>query len=210
MIEVISIKECFGKTDDYKTLKITDPRLQWNNMPQLAAKLSTEGVRVQCADATFVLPLSLVNRILGDLTELNIPTAQTDETLIDNEEKLLSSEQSDKIPVIDCVKLIKPDSGECANTYLLLSLACGYVIIGVSRTALQPTLPEQQWSKLALLPPPSSLFFDAATFDDVDKKWVLRIKADIDFSLFPWHIKRQCVTALVSWIDEKYLEEIDV
>lgn len=204
-IEVMSIRECFGKTDNYESFKITDPRLQWDNTPQLAAKLSTEGVRIQCAEASFVLPLQLVNRILGDLLTLNQNLSQ------DSKDQVIEGKQTaDKIPVIDCVKLIYPERNLSANTYLLLSLSCGYVVIGVNRTTLQPTLSSQQWSLLKLLPPPSSLFFDAATFDETEKKWVLRVKTEIDFSQFPWKIKRLLVSSLMGWIETTALESNDL
>ena len=199
IIEVVDAKEFFGKIAKYQGIKIADTQLRWNNMPQLVTQLSAEGVRIYCGQMTCVLPLSLVSRIIGDLSDLNHK--------IESSKSLKPEiEGTKKIPIINCVKLLNPLENSQATNYILLSIPDGRVIVGVSRAVLQPMLPPEKWSPLTLLPPDSALFFDAATFDETEKKWVLRVKTDIDFSKFPWHIKRLIATALTGWIEPKILE----
>lgn len=200
VVEVVDAREFFSNTpDEYESLQLVDPQSRWDNLPQLAAKLSTEGVRIQCGHLAYVLPLALVNRILGDgievdkLSELANPTDETE--LFEQQGK------KGKIPVIDCVKLFNQSDHKPSSCHILLTFPCGHVVIAVHRAELQPTLPAQQWLPLTLLPPPAVLLFDAATFDDVEEKWVLRVKDQIDFAQFPWSLKRLVVASLITWME---------
>ncbi len=202
VVEVIDAREFFSNITNYKTdepLRLVDPQSRWDNLPQLASKLSTEGVRIQCGRLAYVLPLVLVNRILGDgieadkLSQLANPGDETE--LFEQQGK------QGKIPVIDCVKLFNQSDQKPSSCHILLTFPCGHVVIAVHRAELQPTLPLQQWLPLTLLPPPAALLFDAATFDDVEEKWVLRVKEQIDFAQFPWSLKRLVVASLITWMD---------
>ncbi|BAP56486.1 hypothetical protein THII_2189 [Thioploca ingrica] len=200
VIEVVDAKEFFNNVlNEYESLPLVDPQSRWDNLPQLATKLSTEGVRVQCGHLAYVLPLALVNRILGDWAEVDKLAELADPT---DETKLFEQQgKTGRIPVIDCAKLFNQSDNEPTNCHILLTLPCGHVVIAVHRAKLQPTLPSQQWLPLTLLPPPASLLFDAATFDDGEKQWVLRVKERIDFAQFPWNLKRLVVASLITWME---------
>jgi chemotaxis signal transduction protein len=203
VVEVVDAKEFFINKPTYhndESLQLIDPQSRWDNLPQLSAKLSTEGVRIQCGQLAYVLPLALVNRILGDGIEVDRLTGLTDPT--DEVDQLFEQQgKNGKIPVIDCVKLFNQSNHKPSSCHILLTFPCGHVVIAVHRAELQPTLPSQQWLPLTLLPPPAALLFDAATFDDVEEKWVLRVKERIDFAQFPWNLKRLVVASLITWME---------
>jgi CheW-like domain len=202
VIEVVDAKELFNNVpNEYESLQLVDPQSRWDNLPQLAAKLSTEGVRVQCGHLAYVLPLALVNRILGDLVKVDKLTELADPTKTDETELFEQQKKPGRIPVIDCAKLFNQLDNEPTHCHILLTLPRGHVVIAVHHAKLQPTLPSQQWLPLTLLPPPVALLFDAATFDDVEKQWVLRVKERIDFSQFPWNLKRLVVASLITWME---------
>lgn len=202
VIEVVDAKEFFNNVpNEYESLQLVDPQSRWDNLPQLAAKLSTEGVRVQCGHLAYVLPLALVNRILGDGIEVDKLTELTDPTKTDETELFEQQKKPGRIPVIDCAKLFNQSDDEPTHCHILLTLPRGHVVIAVHHAKLQPTLPSQQWLPLTLLPPPVALLFDSATFDDVEKQWVLRVKERIDFAQFPWNLKRLVIAALITWMD---------
>jgi len=205
-IEVVDAREFFAETDSHNNVPVVDPQSRWDNLPQLSAKLSMEGVRIQCGELICVLPLELVERILG---EIHLPGSQPD-TSTDISSNVLEelSAETTNIPVIDCVALFNQSQAEqTAKNYILLSLPCGQVVIAVHRAELQPTLPETRWSPLNLLPPIATLLFDAATYDDNEKKWVLRAKTHLNFTSFPWEVKRQVVSSLLAWVKPADLEE---
>jgi chemotaxis signal transduction protein len=202
VIEVVDAKEFFSNApNEYESLQFVDPQSRWDNLPQLAAQLSTEGIRVQCGHLAYVLPLALVNRILGDLAQVDKLTELADPTKTDEPKWFERPGKTGRIPVIDCVKLFNQSDHEPSNCHILLALPGGHVVIAVHHAQLQPTLPSQQWLPLTLLPPLAAWFFDAATFDDVEKQWVLRVKEQIDFAQFPWSLKRLVVASLTTGME---------
>jgi len=195
IIEVVDAKEFFGKSAQYQDIQIVDTQSRWKNTLELATNLSTEGVKIQCGQIACVLPLSLVNRIIGDLSELNTEI-----------ESSKSQSHAHKTPVIDCDKLLNLKENNQQKNYILLSLLDGQALISVDYVTLQATLPAQKWLPLKLLPPSNALFFDAATFDETAKHWVFRVKADIHFNQFSWQIKRLIRNALIGWVESEALE----
>lgn len=208
-IEVVDAKEFFGKTEEYASLSLVNPQSRWDNLPQLAAKLSTEGVRIQCGDIICVLPLSMVDRILGDLEKEDLALADAEKEDLD-EEALMQKCAEDKIPVIDCVALFgQQHCNEPADSYVLLSLKCGYALIAAHRAELQPTLPDSRWLPLTFMPPIATLLFDAATFSNTENKWIFRVKPTLNFVNFPWRIKRLLVSSLLKWVHFSKNESTD-
>lgn len=202
-IEVINAREFFNKTEEYTTLPIVYPQASWDNLPQLATKLSTEGVRVECGEVICVLPLAIVERILGDLEEEGLKPIDSTKSSFNQ----LRSEQG-KIPVINCVTLFRQiHHDQPVESHILLSLKCGYTVIAVHRAELQPTLPEDHWLPLTCAPPLATLLFDAAAFSESDQKWILRVKTDVDLMTAPWEVKRQLVASLLAWVYIPNLEE---
>jgi hypothetical protein len=197
-IEVVNAREFFDKTEEYTTFSLIDPQSRWDNLPQLATKLSTEGVKIQCGDVICVLPLSMVERVLGDLQEEGLEPVSS----MEGEETFeqLRGELG-KVPVIDGVTLFNQHHHQQAvKSHLLISLKCGYAVLAVDHIELQPTLPEEQWLPLTLMPPIATLLFDAATFSESEQKWILRVKADLDLTKSPWEVKRLLVSSLLAWV----------
>ncbi len=202
-IEVVNAREFFCKPQEYNKLSIVNPQSRWDNLPQLAAKLSTEGVRVRCGDVICVLPLTIVDRILGDLEKEDlalVDSNEMEETDL-NVDSVMQKCATDKIPVIDCVTLFgQKHCSNAVDSYVLLSLPCGYVLIAVHQAELQPTLPDNQWFPLAFMPPIATFLFDMATFSDTENRWIFRVKSQLNFSTFPWNIKRLFVSSLLKWV----------
>jgi len=203
-IEIVNAREFFCKPQEYNKLSIVNPQSRWDNLPQLAAKLSTEGVRVQCGNVICVLPLIIVDRILGDLEKEDLALADSDdteETDSNNVDSIMQKCATDKIPVIDCAALFgQKRCSDAVDSYVLLSLQCGYVLIVVHRAELQPTLPDNQWFPLTFMPPMATLLFDTVAFSNTENQWIFRVKQQLDFSTFPWHIKRLFVSSLLKWV----------
>lgn len=200
MIEVVNATEFFGKSEDYTALSLINPQSRWDNLPQLATKLSTEGVRIQCGDVICVLPLAIVDRILSNVEKEGIILTETEKEELDNH-TLTKKNTENKVPLIDCVAFFEQQHHmESVDNYVLLSFKCGYVLIAVHRAELQPTLPDNQWHPLIFMPAIATLLFDAATFCTTTNKWILRVKPDLNFVDFPWKIKRALVSSLTKWV----------
>jgi chemotaxis signal transduction protein len=186
--EVIDAKEFFGViSEEHTQLPVVDPQSRWDNLPQMSANLSTEGVRIYCGDTICILPLALVNRTIGNLGEVITQEQDPDHT--------------DLIPIIDGTMLLEqhPKKGEHCN--ILLSLCEEkHTVLAVDRASLQPTLPTDQWLPLTVLPPPTSFLFDAANYDEAEGRWVLRVTKKLDSSQFSWSAKRALVNSMLGWI----------
>ncbi|OQW94246.1 MAG: hypothetical protein BWK79_06910 [Beggiatoa sp. IS2] len=81
------------------------------------------------------------------------------------------------------------------------------MVIAVHRAELQPTLPDDRWLPLTFMPPQATLLFDAAAFNETEKKWLLRVKTDINFADFPWKVKRSVVSSLLAWIPIRVVQK---
>jgi len=187
--EVIDAKEFFGviSETEHAQLPVVDPQSRWDNLPQMSANLSTEGVRIYCGDTICILPLALVNRTIGNLGEVVSPEQDLDHT--------------DLIPIIDGTMLLEqhPKKGEHCNI-LLSFCAEKHTVLAVDRASLQPTLANGQWLPLTVLPPPTSFLFDAATYDEAEGRWVLRVTRHLDSSQFSWAAKRALVNSMLGWV----------
>lgn len=185
--EVIDAKEFFGVISEHTQLPVVDPQSRWDNLPQMSANLSTEGVRIYCGDTICILPLALVSRTIGNLGEVVTQEQDPDHT--------------DLIPIIDGTMLLEqhPKKGEHCN--ILLSFCKdNHTVLAVDRASLQPTLPTGQWLPLTVLPPPTSFLFDAATYDETEGRWVLRVTKSLGATQFSWSAKRALVNSMLGWV----------
>jgi chemotaxis signal transduction protein len=168
----------------------------------LSEQLGSEGLRVQCGECTFILPVVLTQRVMDNLS----PAMKCQPT---------PGQQRDyRVPFLDGTLLT---SGRLrhqpANINIRLALSARRsVVLAVDRIALQATLPAERWFPLPPLPSPASLFFDAAAYDVEQEQWMLRVRSDS--SKVQWsHLIRQSAwaekvsLALLGWLDSTLLDE---
>ena len=120
-----------------------------------------------------------------------------------------SKHKKTRLPWINGTTLFSGKQGTVAPKYTILITLVqqGQILLGVDRVLLQPTLTKGAWITLTNLPFPTSLFFDAATYEEQTGQWVLRVTDSINFAKLPWSIKKAVVKAIEGWFDLEVITE---
>ncbi|OUD13928.1 chemotaxis protein CheW [Thioflexithrix psekupsensis] len=145
IIEVVNAREFFAKPETYSTLSLVNPQSRWDNLPQLATKLSSEGVRIQCGDVICVLPLVMVDRILSSAEKEELILTDVEKAELDDH-TLTKKNIKNKIPVIDCTIFFEQqDHTKTADSYFTKKI--GFV---ESLFCQNQNLQTQEFSKFIL------------------------------------------------------------
>jgi chemotaxis signal transduction protein len=194
--EIINANQLIGEISKSYPVPITQP--QWTQpLIHMAEQSRSDGLRVECGNNSYVLPMTIVQRTLDWLnhsltTRQRFPTPAT------------HSNRKTRIPWINGTMLL---TGKCDITtnpkhvVLITFSQQRHLLFGVEHALLQPMLTPNAWIPLTHLPFPTVLFFDAATYDERAAQWILRVREHIEFSKLPWSIKKAFVTAIMGWID---------
>lgn len=191
--EMIDIKEFFGINSPHSPIARTAPKIPRNSPTQISANLSTEGIRITFGSTVCILPLNLVKRTIGNVDE------------IINEHRELNA---DMVPVIDGVMMFENHQKQSEHCNILLSLCQDkQAVLAADRAALQPSLSIGNWLPLTVLPPPTASLFDAASYDESEGRWILRIANDWEVFFSSWITKRAIVGSMLGWIEPSSLEQ---
>lgn len=193
-VETIDIKEFFGLENHHDQPQTLPQQPKRSSLPKISTNISIEGVRINCGATVCILPLSLVSRTIGDLSEI-IKTQ-------------LEQNNDHLIPIIDGTMFLEqhPKKGEGCS--ILLSLCDSkQLVLVVDSASLQSTLSLGQWLPLVALPPPTALLFDAAIYDENEDCWILRVKDNLNPFSEIWASKRALVNSVLGWTEPERLNE---
>lgn len=191
VIEVMEIGEFFGIKNEYKRALATTPYTE-DSLQQLSSSLGMEGVRINCGNTTCILPLSLVKRTVDNLGKT-----------VDY--KSMRS-HPDMIPVVDGTMLLEQHSGAGKLCHMLLTLSgIQHMVLAVDSASLQ-SLSRGRWMPLVALPSPAAYLFDAAIYDEVVDRWVLRVRAGLDKNSDAWSIRCALTDAILGWLEPGCLD----
>ncbi len=199
--EIINANQLIGGISESNPIPITQP--QWTqSFIHMTEPLSNDGLRITCGNNNYVLPLTIAYRTIDEQLNHSLMTRQ----------RFLTPERlphKTRIPWINSITLLSGKPGILAPQYTILITLVqqGQILLGVDRVLLQPTLIKGAWITLTNLPVPTSLFFDAATYEEQTGQWILRVTDSINFAKLPWSIKKAVVKAIEGWFDLEVITE---
>lgn len=191
--ELVDADNLLGKNTLPLAITISTPP-QNSQVLQVAERLTTEGLQIYCGTGRYFLPLVMATQTLKDfnqaaLTSSRFPSGNR-------------SNRSQRIPWINATAFLFSERNLEIDSTVLITLANNQqVLLGVDRIALsQSVTAVEKWLKLDL-PAPLRLFFDAGYYDEPSGQWILRVITTLEFSHFPWTVKKSLAKAIIGWID---------
>lgn len=191
--ELIDAENLFGAHNIPPALTIATPQAS-SRVPQFSERLTTEGLRLYCGPASYLLPLTMATRTQESvdpaaMTALRFPNAGR-------------SNRAKRIPWIDATALLFGKRGAAIKHTVAITLADdGHILLGVGRVVLSQALSAaENWVDVDL-PYPATLFFDAGCYDEQTGQWILRVINTIKFAGLPWVLKKSLVKSIIGWSD---------
>lgn len=191
--ELVEANNLLGKNTVPLTITISSPPKN-SQVLQVAERLTTEGLQIYCGKGRYFLPLAMATRTLKDFN----PSALASSRFPSGNR----SNYSRRIPWINATAFLFGERSHEIDSSVLITLGNNrQILLGVDRIALsQSATTVEKWLKLDL-PDPVRLFFDAGYYDAPSGQWILRLVTTIEFSHFPWAVKKSLVKAIIGWVD---------
>ena len=150
----------------------------------------TLGLQFFCGTESYFVPLTMVDGVLE---------AQYNKNMARTRPVCAKTHRSNQTPKLDSGLLfgVQQTASSCI---LVLRLADDVkLMLAVDRVLLsQAKFIDERWVNFNF-PDPLAFFFDAAYYDELTKKWILRLRLSIHFAVLPWQIKKTLVKAIQGW-----------
>jgi hypothetical protein len=161
--------------------------------------LENQGLQIYCGDNSYLLALALVKRTVNGL---KVASRTRQRFSIAN-----ASQRDSQIPLINATPLLSARICLQKNRCILLLMLPNKteILLSINKAAL--CLPTDKWRALHL-PYPAALLFDAASYDEQQQRWILRLNNAFTFNGLPYSLKKAIRNSIIGWFDKQSIEKL--